>query len=174
MNEGWASKKEIDYGRYADGCVRPDERLAEGIASAMQALRIDHGAWVAEPKSSILRGKGAEFHVDHGFGEPVALFCVMAIDGDGDFFMPNLGVRVPFRRGTTILFDPTELHGITTRGGNYAGDAPFICMTRDVQISLAAATNIGIAGSHRGVRFDTLSLCRTSGSLKRKRAAAAA
>jgi len=162
----------IDYGNYTAACARPDAAMEAALGVALGDMGLDRDEWSLEERSSILRGAGAEFHVDEDFGDPVALFCVVAIAGGGDFVMPNIGVRIPFVRGTAILFDPMELHGITAAGSASAGTAPFICLTRDVQLKLGAARHLGLAGEHRGVRFDSLSLCRTSGELKRKQIAA--
>ena len=172
-NDNWnQSGVKIDYGVYTQDCVGPDTAMATALGIALGRLGLEKEEWALEERSSILRGAGAEFHVDEDFGDPVALFCVIAIDGCGDFVMPNIGVRIPFVRGTAILFDPMELHGITEAGQPRAGGAPFICLTRDVQLKHSAAEQLGLAGEHRGIRFDSLSLCHTSGELKRKRIAA--
>ncbi len=161
----------IDYGTYTDQCSGPDAEMGRTLGAALPRLGLGRGCWAVESQSSILRGAGAEFHVDEDFGDPVTLFCILSVAGCGDFVMPNIGVRIPFTRGTAILFDPMELHGITMTGQARAGKAPFICMTRDVSLTMSAAERLGLVGEHSGVRFDSLSLCRTSGELKRKRLA---
>jgi hypothetical protein len=63
--------------------------------------------------------RGARYHHD---GEQYggAAFCNLFLsEGKGlDVHFPSLGLRIPLSRGTVLIFDPCQPHGVIQRGSN--------------------------------------------------------
>ena len=61
--------------------------------------------------------RGARYHHD-GDQYGGAAFCNLFLSGDKgqDVHFPSLGLRIPVRRGTVLMFDPCQPHGVIQRG----------------------------------------------------------
>jgi len=61
--------------------------------------------------------EGSWFHEDSfGYGEN--FFCVMWLEDEAnwDLLFPHSDIRIPLRQGTTVLFDPAQVHGVVASG----------------------------------------------------------
>ena len=70
--------------------------------------------------------RGARYHHD---GEQYggAAFCNLFLSEDKgqDVHFPSLDLRIPLRRGTVLVFDTCQPHGVIRRGGNGFAEADF-------------------------------------------------
>jgi hypothetical protein len=70
--------------------------------------------------------RGARYHHD---GEQYggAAFCNLFLSEDKgqDVYFPSLGIRIPLKRGTILVFDTCQPHGVVRRGSNRFDAADF-------------------------------------------------
>lgn len=61
--------------------------------------------------------EGATFHTD-SFGFPSVFFCIAWLEDrtDWDLVFPASGHRVELKKGTVVLFDSANVHGVVARG----------------------------------------------------------
>lgn len=61
--------------------------------------------------------EGSWFHHDAD-DYPASLFCVQWLEETDpwDLLFPESGLRIPLTRGTIVLFDPSNVHGVVYRG----------------------------------------------------------
>ena len=68
---------------------------------------------------ALMACRGARYHHD---GEQYggAAFCNLFLSDDKglDVHFPSLGLRIPLRRGTVLVFDTCQPHGVIPRGSN--------------------------------------------------------
>jgi hypothetical protein len=75
---------------------------------------------------SLMVCRGARYHHD---GEQYggAAFCNLFLTGDKgqDVHFPSLDLRIPLRRGTVLVFDTCQPHGVIRRGSHGFDEADF-------------------------------------------------
>lgn len=75
---------------------------------------------------ALMACRGARYHHDAGqYGG--AAFCNLFLSEDKglDLCFPNSGHRIPLTRGTVVIFDTGQPHGVVKRGGHIFREADF-------------------------------------------------
>jgi len=84
-----------------------------------------HGV-LASSDVALMVCRGARYHHD---GEQYggAAFCNLFLSDDKgqDVYFPSLDLRIPLIRGTVLVFDTCQPHGVVRRGSNRFDDADF-------------------------------------------------
>jgi hypothetical protein len=113
-----------DYGR----CVQPADEwtAALGLPGILAASDV-----------ALMACRGARYHHD-GAQYGSAAFCnlFMSEDKGLDVLFPNTGHRIPLRRGTVLVFDTCQPHGVIPRDQNHFNEADFATDQDKVQIFL--------------------------------------
>jgi hypothetical protein len=92
-------------GRWTD--TDAHTRLAAALDGPLQPSLREHFEWYV--------CRGAHFHTDAHFAD--VLFGVWYLAGPAvDLVFPRAGVRIPLLHGTTVIFDPFEVHGVVPPG----------------------------------------------------------
>ncbi|OLL28426.1 hypothetical protein BTH42_27030 [Burkholderia sp. SRS-W-2-2016] len=86
---------------------------------------------------ALMACRGARYHHD-GNQYGGAAFCNLFLSEDKglDVFFPASGVRVPLTRGTVLLFDPCQPHGVVPRGASAFDEADFASDRDCIQVFL--------------------------------------
>ncbi|MGN5477085.1 hypothetical protein ACTMU2_09785 [Cupriavidus basilensis] len=81
---------------------------------------------LASSDVALMACRGARYHHD-GDQYGGAAFCNLFLSEDNgqDVHFPSLGLRIPLRRGTVLLFDPCQPHAVIRRGRNGFDAADF-------------------------------------------------
>lgn len=113
-----------DYGR----CV-------QAVDAWLAAHRAPHV--LAASDVALMACRGARYHHDGGqYGG--AAFCNLFVSDDKelDVLFPATGARVPLTRGTVMLFDTCQPHGVVRRGSSTFNEADFAGHADCVQVFL--------------------------------------
>ncbi|MCC8395169.1 hypothetical protein LJ656_21510 [Paraburkholderia sp. MMS20-SJTR3] len=110
-------------------------RCVRAVADWTDALGIPHV--LAASDVALMACRGARYHHD-GDQYGGAAFCNLFLSEDNglDVFFPASGVRVPLTRGTVILFDPCQPHGVVPRGASVFNEADFAADRNRIQVFL--------------------------------------
>ena len=113
---------------------------------------------LASSEVALMACRGARYHPD-GAQDGGAAFCnlVLSEDRAQDLYFPLSGQRIPLRRGTVVLFDTGQPHGVIARHatgfapGDFAPTAGCsqAFLTWELPLSQPALTQV------LGIRFDT-------------------
>jgi len=109
---------------------------------------------VDDDEVALMACRGAKYHHDGAHYGAVA-FCNLFLSEDAglDLHFPQTGHRIPLARGTAVLFDPSQPHGVIVRGrpGFEAAEFPAgqdclqVFLTWEVPIErLAVAQALGV------------------------------
>ena len=81
---------------------------------------------LAESDVALMVCRGARYHHD-GDQYGGAAFCNLFLSEDigQDVYFPSLDLRIPLRRGTVLLFDTCQPHGVVPRGAERFDPADF-------------------------------------------------
>ena len=120
---------------------------------------------LASSEVALMACRGARYHHD-GAQYGGAAFCNLFLSEDRaqDLYFPLSGQRIPLRRGTVVLFDTGQPHGVIARHatgfapGDFAptADCSQAFLTWELPLSQPALTQV------LGIRFDT---ARTTAAL---------
>jgi hypothetical protein len=74
---------------------------------------------LASSDIALMASRGARYHYD-GEQYGSAAFCNLFLSEDKglDLHFPSLGLRIPLTRGTAVIFDTCQPHGVIPRGSN--------------------------------------------------------
>ncbi|WDD93695.1 hypothetical protein Bsp3421_003786 [Burkholderia sp. FERM BP-3421] len=92
---------------------------------------------LAASEVALMACRGARYHHDGGpYGG--AAFCNLFLSEDLglDVHFPSTGRRIPLTRGTAVLFDPSQPHGVIRRGSDGFDAADFASDQDCIQIFL--------------------------------------
>lgn len=86
---------------------------------------------------ALMACRGARYHHD-GAQYGGAAFCNLFLSEDKglDLHFPSLGRRIPLRRGTAVIFDTGQPHGVIRRGSNGFNVADFASNQDWIQVFL--------------------------------------
>jgi hypothetical protein len=86
---------------------------------------------------ALMACRGARYHHD-GAQYGSAAFCNLFLSEDRglDLHFPSTGLRIPLIRGTAVIFDPSQSHGIIQRSSNGFNAADFAPDRDYIQIFL--------------------------------------
>ena len=134
----------------------PDYRQCVQAASAWtRALGLQD--LLAHSDTALMACRGARFHHD-GTQYGSAAFCNLFLSEDRglDVVFPGTGQRIPLARGTVLLFDTCQPHGVVPRGGTVFDAADFAATHDSTQVFLTWELPITHTGLARAldVRFD--------------------
>lgn len=109
---------------------------------------------------ALMACRGARYHHDGGqYGG--AAFCNLFVSEDKglDVLFPATGARIALARGTVMLFDTCQPHGVVPRGSSAFNEADFATLADCVQMFLTWELPIEDARVARalGIAFDTAS-----------------
>ncbi|WP_231906813.1 hypothetical protein [Cupriavidus sp. D384] len=92
---------------------------------------------LAESDVALMVCRGARYHHD-GDQYGGAAFCNLFLSEDKgqDVYFPSLDRRIPLRRGTVLLFDTCQPHGVVPRGAHRFDPADFPAGRDDTQLFL--------------------------------------
>jgi hypothetical protein len=112
---------------------------------------------LASSDVALMACRGARYHHDaRQYGD--AAFCNLFVSEDRGFdvHFPSLDLRIPLRRGTAIVFDTGQPHGVIRRGSRGFDAADFTPDSNCVQIFLTWELPVEQAQVARAlqVRFD--------------------
>lgn len=81
---------------------------------------------LADSDVALMACRGARYHHD-GDQYGGAAFCNLFLSDDNgqDVYFPALDLRIPLRRGTVLLFDTCQPHGVVPRGATRFDPADF-------------------------------------------------
>ncbi|WP_345815781.1 hypothetical protein AAGS40_16130 [Paraburkholderia sp. PREW-6R] len=133
-----------DYSR----CVRivADWTRAQGLTDVLATSDI-----------ALMACRGARYHHD-GAQYGSAAFCnlFMSEDKGLDLHFPALDLRIPLTRGTAVVFDTGQPHGVIRRGSSGFSAADFAAHEDRIQIFLTweLAIEDAAVASTLGVTFD--------------------
>lgn len=84
------------------------------------------GDVLAASDLALMACRGARYHHD-GMQYGSAAFCNLFVSDDKglDLVYPGLGLRIPLVRGTAVLFDTCQPHGVVPRGANRFDESDF-------------------------------------------------
>jgi hypothetical protein len=112
---------------------------------------------LASSDVALMACRGAKYHHD-GAQYGGAAFCnlFMSEDRGLDLYFPSMGRRIPLTRGTVVVFDTGQPHGVIQRGGSGFNVADFAPDRDCTQIFLTWELPIENAhvGKALGVTFD--------------------
>jgi hypothetical protein len=109
---------------------------------------------------ALMACRGARYHHDAAqYGG--AAFCNLFLSEDKglDVHFPGTGHRIPLRRGTALMFDTGQPHGVIQRHRNHFDEADFALDRDDVQVFLTwelPIEDVRVAQALK-VRFDSAS-----------------
>lgn len=110
---------------------------------------------LASADVSLMVCRGARYHHD---GEQYggAAFCNLFLTDDigQDVHFPSLGLRIPLRRGTVLIFDTCQPHGVVPRGASAFDEADFAPDRDCTQLFLTWELPIEDARLARALRID--------------------
>lgn len=113
---------------------------------------------LASSDVALMACRGARYHHD-GAQYGGAAFCNLFLSDDRglDLHFPATGHRIPLRRGTAVIFDTGQTHGVIRRGSRSFDAADFPDGEDDAQLFLTWELPIEDARLARalGVVFDT-------------------
>ncbi|WP_233235473.1 hypothetical protein [Bordetella sp. LUAb4] len=108
---------------------------------------------------ALMACRGARYHHD-GLQYGSAAFCNLFLSEDVglDVHFPATGVRIPLRRGTVLIFDTCQPHGVIRRDRDSFNEADFPSDQDNVQIFLTWELPIGNPEVARslGIEFDII------------------
>jgi hypothetical protein len=92
---------------------------------------------LASSDVALMACRGARFHND-GAQYGGAAFCNLFLSEDKglDLHFPVTGHRIPLTRGTAVIFDTCQPHGVIHRGRSAFAEADFVPDHDDIQIFL--------------------------------------
>lgn len=93
---------------------------------------------LASSDVALMACRGARYHHD-GAQYGGAAFCNLFLceDSGQDLHFPSAGLRIPLTRGTVVVFDTGQPHGVIQRGGSGFNAADFAQNMDSVQIFLS-------------------------------------
>ncbi|WP_146039499.1 MULTISPECIES: hypothetical protein [unclassified Variovorax] len=96
-----------------------DTIVPEGSAESMRAWLATFGIRKADfvDAGTLNACEGSTFHEDsQAYGNE--FFCIQWLEHTDpwDLVFPESGIRIPLSRGSTVLFDPANVHGVVGRG----------------------------------------------------------
>lgn len=141
----------IDYGHdggLCGGIEAQQERLVESVLLGKADLRRGRG-YEFDGRAKVLAGPGAVYHVDEGVGAPTGLFVITALTGEAVLDLPEMGLKVSFEPGVTVIFDSLQVHGLTAPGGGGIGVTPFVVVTRTAVVDTPGASRMGLMDAMR-------------------------
>lgn len=96
----------------------------DSVSNWMQTLGLSNAFAYGEIALMVCRG--ARYHHD-GTQYGSKAFCNLFLSDDQglDLHFPNAGYRIPLQRGTVVLFDTAQPHGVVKRGGSRFDEAAF-------------------------------------------------
>ncbi|SAK70334.1 hypothetical protein AWB78_02758 [Caballeronia calidae] len=103
----------------------PDyKRCVQAVSDWTDALGLP--AVLADSNMALMACRGARYHHD---GEQYggAVFCNLFLSEDKglDLHFPSTGQRIPLERGTAVIFDTVQPHGVIRRGSDSFSPADF-------------------------------------------------
>ncbi|MGI4857551.1 MAG: hypothetical protein ACRYHA_11700 [Janthinobacterium lividum] len=108
---------------------------------------------------ALMACRGARYHHD-GAHYGGAAFCNLFLSEDKglDVHFPEIGQRIPLTRGTAMIFDTGQPHGVIRRDGNAFDAAHFAADRNNAQVFLSWELPIEEArlGDALGITFDVL------------------
>lgn len=115
------------------------------------------GGLLAHSEVALMACRGARYHHD-GAQYGGAAFCNLFLGDDRglDLHFPQTGLRIPLTRGTVVLFDTAQVHGVIQRGSSGFCAADFPTTQDHLQVFLSwelDIENTDLAQALR-VRFD--------------------
>lgn len=130
-------------------------RCVQAVSDWTRALGLPEV--LAASDVALMACRGARYHHDGAqYGD--AAFCnlFMSEDRGLDLHFPALGRRIPLTRGTVVIFDTGQPHGVIQRGGSGFNAADFAAEQDCIQIFLT--WELPIENAHVGhalkVAFD--------------------
>jgi hypothetical protein len=92
---------------------------------------------LASSDVALMACRGAKYHHD-GAQYGSAAFCNLFLSEDKglDLHFPSVGLRIPLTRGTVVIFDTGQPHGVIQRGGSSFNVADFAPDQDCIQIFL--------------------------------------
>jgi len=113
-----------DYGRCVNAAA--EWAAAQGLPGILTASDV-----------ALMACRGARYHHD-GAQYGSAAFCnlFMSEDKGLDVLFPNTGHRIPLRRGTVLVFDTCQPHGVIPRDQTHFNETDFATDQDKVQIFL--------------------------------------
>lgn len=133
-----------------------------GYTACVQAMRDWTGALglgdaLADSDIALMACRGARYHHD-GDQYGGAAFCNLFLSEDKglDLLFANSGQRIALTRGTAVLFDTCQPHGVVPRGSSMFDEADFPASRDLSQVFLTWELPIedpGVAGA-LGIAFD--------------------
>lgn len=135
-----ADGAQLDYGFDTDGT----REVGTAAVEAVQAFLATKGVRPQVRNIGIMGAAYVEMHRDEGFGKPGALFTVVSMRCGGDLLFPRLQLRIPFRAGTVVAFDPLNTHGITAPGGRRGGERSVLYVSADATLDVASSRALGL------------------------------
>lgn len=92
-------------------------RCVQAVLAWIDGLGLPGGLADADADVALMACRGARYHHD-GEQYGSAAFCNLFLgeDNDQEVHFPNLGLRIPLTRGTVLLFDTCQPHGVIRRG----------------------------------------------------------
>ncbi|QNB17142.1 hypothetical protein G5S35_31685 [Paraburkholderia tropica] len=134
----------------------PDyRRCVEAMSGWAVALGLPAG--IADCDMALMACRGARYHHDgEQYGDTAFCNLFLSEDKGLDLHFPLTGQRFPIERGTAVIFDPVQPHGVIRRGSNNFSAAEFASDEDFTQVFLTWELPIEDAdiGSALKVAFD--------------------
>ncbi|HEX7866716.1 MAG TPA: hypothetical protein VF555_17300 [Variovorax sp.] len=132
----------------------PDyRRCVQAVSDWTHALGLP--GVLASSDVALMACRGAKYHHD-GAQYGGAAFCnlFMSEDKGLDLHFPHAGVRIPLQRGTVVIFDTGQPHGVIRRGSTGFDAADFAVGKDCIQLFLTWELPIENAQVARALRID--------------------
>ena len=86
----------------------------QAVAHWMQSLGLADA--MAQGEVALMACRGANYHHDAAqYGDKAFCNLFLSEDRAQDLHFPDLGLRIPLRRGTAVVFDTAQRHGVIAR-----------------------------------------------------------
>ncbi|CAD6544118.1 hypothetical protein LMG27952_04132 [Paraburkholderia hiiakae] len=104
----------------------PDYRRCIQAMSAWTGALGLPAAVLADSDMALMACRGARYHHDGDqYGDTAFCNLFLSEDKGLDLHFPFTGQRIPLKRGTAVIFDPVQPHGVIQRGSDSFSAAEF-------------------------------------------------